>query len=147
MNFPMTVQPLAPWVRWTRIAVIAIGIGWLPCVYFWYRFIAPDESIRLIMIASIFLWATFFLWMLVLSVLLPTHKARLIGMPLVFVVLHLTAQSPPSLSNETAISLLWGALWLTTCVAITLLMPQFTTLAAFMIHVMKRVKARWMLQK
>lgn len=139
----MTVQLLAPWVSWTRLAIIVIGFGWIPCVYLWHRLIEDSEPIRAGLIFALFLWATFFPWMLLLSVLLPTHKLRILGMPVVFLVLYFTARSPPPFINATPGSVLWFVLWLTTCIAVTLLVPQFTTIAAFVIHVVKDVKARW----
>ncbi|MEH2513226.1 hypothetical protein V1291_004580 [Nitrobacteraceae bacterium AZCC 1564] len=140
----MTVQPLVPWVRWTRTGVIGIGLGWVPCLFLWHRFIEHSEVIRAGLIVALFAWSMIFPWLLLLSLLLPTHKLRIVGMPVVFLVWYLTATSPQPFGNLTPESAPWLALWLTTCVAVTLLVPQFTTIAAFVIFVAKDLRKRWM---
>lgn len=140
----MTVQQLAPWVRWMRRGIIVVGFGWVSCLFVWHRLIEHRESNRAGLIVALFAWSVIFPWLLLLSVLLPTHKLRIVGMPVVFLVLYFTSTSPPPFGNVTPGSTLWLGLWLTTCIAVTLLVPQLTTIVAFVIFVAKDVKTRWM---
>ncbi|WP_424630278.1 hypothetical protein [Bradyrhizobium sp. SYSU BS000235] len=94
---------------------------------------------------ALFYWLIVFPWILLLSVLLPTHKLRIVGMPWLCVVqCFLPSQSPQPLGNMTSWNALWLGLWLVTCVAVTLLVPQLTTVVAFIIFAVKDMRKRWM---
>src|SRR5258707_15129690 len=115
----MGILPLAPWVRKTRKAILWVGFGWPIAAYI----IAPGQkgssiwaAIGVMFLATIFVPPS-----LVLSLLLPTYKSRIIAMPPLLVAVFWAISGQFSIPP-------FMLLWITTFTAIGLVIPEYSTL-------------------
>jgi hypothetical protein len=118
----MSVLPLAPWVNKTRKVILWLGFGWLLAVYL--MGLGDKQGGHWTFIGMLFLTALFLPLSLVLSLILPTYKSRIIAVPPLLLVLFWIVSSgsrvPP-----------YMLLWITTFTAIGLVIPQHSTVEYF----------------
>lgn len=119
-----------PWVRNARKAVLVVGFGWLAFVLLSGLFASGPASLIWSMIGAAFMMTMFVPVALLMSVLLPTYQARMIGIPIGMVLLFWQLSSQSADYKGFTIPP-YMALWIVTFTAITLLLPQVTTVMAF----------------
>jgi hypothetical protein len=118
----MSVLPLDPWVLKTRKVILWIGFSWPVLVVFLSSLLEKRGGGEWAMIGTLFLVTLFAPLSLVLSLILPTYKSRIIVVPPVclFVFLIVSGfRAPPIM-----------LLWITTFTAIGLLIPQWSSMRA-----------------
>ena len=127
----MSVLPLQPWVNYARKAILWVGFGWpVMAVAASSVFSAPGRPQSDFAIIGLMFMAMFLLpAALVLALILPTHKARILVVPpLSFLFSWWAAKQS---ANYDGISLpLQFVLGIVTFTAITLLLPQLSTIVA-----------------
>ena len=114
-------------VRKARAAVMLVGFAWIP-----YLLIAGmlnetnhGRDFAFVVIGSVFMLGMLTAPILLCSVLLPTHKARLLGSPLVLLACFIFLSAWGSSSHVNLPSPLSIAPWILTCVAILVALPEF----------------------
>ena len=125
----MSVLPLPRWVVKTRRVILWVGLGWLLAVYL--IGLGDKRGGHWVFIGMLFLTAIFLPLSLVLSLILPTFKSRIITVPPILLVLFWIVSSgsrvPP-----------YMLLWITTFTAIGLLVPQHSTVESFFRRLVRR---------
>jgi hypothetical protein len=120
----MSVVPLTSWVNRTRKVMLWVGFGWPPMVILLTGLLAKRGGVDWAIVGILFLTAIFLPLSLVLSLLLPTYKSRIIAVPPVLLALFWIVSSgfriPP-----------YMLLWITTFTAIGLVIPQHSTMELF----------------
>ena len=118
----MSVLPLPRWIVKTRKAILWVGLGWLLAVFL--IGLGYERRGHWVFIGMLFLTVIVLPLSLMLSLILPTYKSRIIVVPPVLLVLFWIVSSglraPP-----------YMLLWITTFTAIGLLIPQHSTLEFF----------------
>ena len=132
----MSVLPLAPWVLQARRGILLLGLAW-PAVVFIKSLGAGAENVTWSVIGIAFMSTVFGPPSLVLSLMLPTYKLRIIVVPPLLVLFFwiLVGRSstysgfnlPPQM-----------VLWIISFTAITMLIPQFSSIEAFFQRILKR---------
>jgi hypothetical protein len=116
--------PLPRWVVKTRKAVLWVGLGWPVAVLLLSDFTAKCATVTWTFIGIAFLATIFGSVAVVLSLILPSYKSRIIVVPPLLIVVFWIVSSgslvPP-----------YMLLWITTFTAIGLLIPQHSTLEYF----------------
>lgn len=125
----MSVLPLEPWVNYTRKAILWVGFGW-PAVGFFLGSSSDSESLTWALIGVTFMSMMFMPVAFVVALFLPTYKLRIFGVPLVLILVFWWKSSqsttydgfnlPPPMM-----------LWISTFTAVTLLIPQLSSVVAF----------------
>jgi hypothetical protein len=104
--------------------ILWVGFGWPLAVILLTGLLAKRGGVDWAMIGILFLAAIFLPMSLVLSLLLPTYKSRIIAVPPILLVLFWIVSSgfriPP-----------YMLLWITTFTAIGLVIPQHSTMELF----------------
>jgi hypothetical protein len=124
----MSVLPLPRWVVKTRKAILWVGFGWpVAALLMATGQDGPDPfaAIGVMFLATIFVPPS-----LVLSVVLPTYKWRIIVVPLLLVAVYWWMYSMAADYNGFKIHP-YMLLWITSFTAIGLLIPQYSTLEYF----------------
>jgi hypothetical protein len=125
----MSVLPLPRWAVKTRRVILWVGLGWLLAVYL--IGLGDKRGGHWVFIGMLFLTAIFLPLSLVLSLVLPTFKSRIITLPPILLVLFWIVSSgsrvPP-----------YMLLWITTFTAIGLLVPQLSTVESFFRRLVRR---------
>lgn len=120
----MSVLPLPRWVVKTRKTVLWVGLGWPVAVLLLTDFTAKRATVTWTFIGIAFLATIFGSVAVVLSLILPSYKSRIIVVPPLLIVVFWIVSSgslvPP-----------YMLLWITTFTAIGLLIPQHSTLEYF----------------
>jgi hypothetical protein len=120
----MSVLPLDPWVLKTRKVILWVGLGWPPAAILLTGLFAKRGGVDWAIIGILFLTTIFAPLSLVLSLILPTYKSRIIAVPPVLLVLFWIISSgarvPP-----------YMLLWVISFTAIGLLIPQWSSIEAF----------------
>lgn len=127
----MSILPLKPWVNYTRKAVLWVGFGW-PVAGFIYEMLDPQPaSLTWALIGAVFMSAVFLPVALIAAVVLPSYQLRMIGVPLVLIALFWwKASNSASYQGGLNIPLgMWQ--WIATFTAVTLLIPQTTSMIGF----------------
>jgi hypothetical protein len=119
----MSVLPLDPWVLKTRKTILWIGFSWPVLVVVLSSLLGKRGGGEWAIIGTLFLATLFAPLSLVLSLILPTYKSRIIVVPPVclFVLLIVSGFRAPPLM----------LLWITSFTAIGLLIPQWSSMRAF----------------
>jgi hypothetical protein len=134
----MSILPLKPWVNYTRKAILGVGFGW-PVAGFIYATLDPQPaSLTWALIGIVFMSAMFLPVALITAVVLPSYQLRIIGVPLVLILLFWwKASNAASYQGSLNIPLgMW--LWIVTFTAVTLLVPQTTSMIGFIEGLFRR---------
>lgn len=127
----MSILPLKPWVNYTRKAILWVGFGW-PVVGIILGSLNPQPaSLTWALFGVVFMSAMFLPVALIAAVVLPSYQLRMIGVPLVLILLFWwKASNAASYQGGLNIPLgMW--LWIATFTAVTLLIPQTTSMIGF----------------
>jgi hypothetical protein len=120
----MSVIPLPRWVVKTRKVILWVGLAWPVVVLLLTDFTAKRATVTWTFIGIAFLATVFGSPALVLSLILPSYRTRIIVVPplllVVFWIVSGKSLVPP-----------YMLLWITTFTAIGLLIPQHSTLEYF----------------
>ena len=124
----MSVLPLPRWVVITRKAILWVGFGWPVAAHL----MVPGEkgSNHWAAIGVIFLATIFVPPSLVLSLVLPTYKLRIIAVPTLLIAIYWGFYSTAHDYEGFKIHP-FMVLWITTFTAIGLLIPQHSTVEFF----------------
>src|ERR1039457_2531918 len=121
----MSVLPPAPWVVKTRKVILWVGFGW-PVAMFLMALGGKEGQGTWALIGVMLLSATFLLPSLVLSLILPTYKSRIIAVPALLVIVFLCVGSQSNTYNGFNGIIIdpYKLLYLTTFTAIALVSPE-----------------------
>jgi hypothetical protein len=125
----MTVEeaPIEPWVERSRQCVLYLGFAWPVASALLSLFSGPDYLVWGL-IGVTFMAFMFTPVAVILSIVVPTMKARLFGVPiLLFVFINWTSNG----SNVNYPTGLPSVLWIVTFTAITMLMPEVGSVRRF----------------
>jgi hypothetical protein len=127
--WPMSILPPAPWVVKTRKVILWVGFGWPVAVFLIALGEKKGQGVWAL-IGTMFLSAIFVPPSLVLSLILPTYKSRIIAVPplLVIVFWWVASQSNTYNGFNEIIVDPYKLLWLTTFTAIGLVIPEHSLL-------------------
>jgi hypothetical protein len=120
----MSVLPLPRWVIRTRKAILWVGFGWPVTVILLTSLFAKRGGGDWAIIGVLFLATIFAPVTLVVSLILPTYKARIMAVPPLLLALYWIV------SNGSRVAP-YMLLWITTFTAIGLLIPQHSTMELF----------------
>jgi hypothetical protein len=124
----MSSPPLDPWVANTRKVILWLGFGWPAGIFMMGLWNSQQAAAWEIILLSL-LGAFFIPPAIVLSLILPTYKSRIIAVPLILLSWELV-RSPHDSSFTLQFVLLEVVPWRFTITAITLLIPQFPWIGA-----------------
>jgi hypothetical protein len=130
----MSVLPLDPWVIKTRKVILWVGLGW-PVAAFFMAFGQTGGGIWAA-IGATFLATVFVPPSLLFSLMLPTHKIRIVGVPLLLLGVYWWHSSQSYNYTKFSIHPIM-LLWLTTFTAVALLVPQWSSVALFIYRLIK----------
>ena len=132
----MSLLPLTPWVRTTRKVILWAGLCWP--VYAVVSGLASGHSIIAMMFVATIVAIIVLPIVLAISLLLPTYKLRIFGLPLCFLSIYLLlgAEFSPSIFHKIYWLVSGGTsfspyvlLWILPLTALGLLFPQMTSMA------------------
>ncbi len=135
----MSVLPLPRWVVITRKAILWVGLGWPVAVFLLNDFTSKRATVAWTFIGIAFLATIFGSVAVVLSLILPTYKRRIIIVPPLLVGLYWWVSSTSHDYNGFSIHP-YMLLWITTFTATGLLIPQHSTVEFYfrrMLHAFK----------
>lgn len=133
----MSILPLKPWVNYTRKAILWIGFG-LPVAGLIYESLSPQPaSLTWSLIGIMFMSAMFLPVALFCAVVLPSYQLRIFGVPVALVLFFWWKAS--GAADYKGFNIPLGMLqWIATFTAITLLLPQTTSLVRFVEEMFRR---------
>jgi hypothetical protein len=120
----MSVIPMDPWSNKARIAILLVGFGW-PAL----AVVAPsNQNAEWVWVAvgSLFLATIFGVPAVLLGLLLPTYKLRMVVIPILLIALFWAVSSQSAYYQGFALPP-YMLLWITTFTAITLVLPQHSS--------------------
>lgn len=132
----MSVLPLKPWVNKTRNAILWVGFGWPVAIYL-INYSADQRSIDFTIIGAMFLITIFVPVASVVALFLPTYQLRIFGVPLALILVFWWVSSQSATYNGFNLPLPM-MLWISTFTAITLIIPQLSTVVAFFERLFKK---------
>lgn len=132
----MSVLPLDRWVNKARTAILVVGFGW-PALAIAVRSIQQTEWVW-VAVGSLFLASIFGVPALLLGLLLPTYKLRMVVIPILLVALFWALSSQSADYQGFALPS-YMLLWITTFTAITLVLPQHSSVE----RTVRRWKRDW----
>jgi hypothetical protein len=124
----MSVLPLAKWVNRARKIILWVGFSWLPAVALLISIFGKRGDSEGLGIGIFFLTASFLPPTLLLSLILPTYKSRMVAVPTVLIVIFLIISAGIGFS---LFNLLLMIAWVATFTAIGLVIPQHSTVEYF----------------
>lgn len=119
-----------PWVRNARRTFLWVGFGWLALALLRGLLSFEPASLTWALIGTAFLAMIFLPAAILLAVLLPTYQARMIGVPVGLVLVFWSVSSQSATYQGFSLPP-YMALWIVTFTAVTLLLPQASTVIAF----------------
>src|ERR1022692_3386507 len=121
----MSILPPAPWVVKTRKVILWVGFGWLVTAFL-MALGGKEGQGTWALIGVMFLSGIFVPPSLVLSLILPTYKSRIIAVPALLVIFFWWVASQSNTYNGFNGIILdpYKWLWLTTFTAIGLAIPE-----------------------
>jgi len=134
----MSVLPLKPWVNQTRNAILWVGFGW-PVVIYLINYSADQRSIDFTIIGAMFLITIFVPVALVVALFLPTYQLRIFGVPLALIGVFWAVSSQSATYNGFSLPPPM-MLWISTFTAITLLLPELSSVVAFVERLFRKDK-------
>jgi hypothetical protein len=120
----MSILPLAPWVAKARKAVLWVGFGWPVAVIFLTGFFAKRGGVDWAINGILILTVMFAPISLVLGLILPTYKSRMVVIPPVLLFVYWLVLGGSRIMLYTVLSIV-------TLTAIALVVPQHSTLEFF----------------
>ncbi|MGO4386153.1 hypothetical protein AB4Y85_01310 [Microvirga sp. 2YAF29] len=119
--------PQSTWVGKARAVVMFVGFAWVPGLMIYGMFKETDHGrdFTFMMIGIMFTLSMMIAPILICSVLLPTHTARLLGLPLVLLACFVFLAVRTS-SNINYPSLIGFVPWVITGTAIVLVLPELS---------------------
>lgn len=132
----MSVPPLEPWVNYTRKAILWVGFGW-PAVSLFLSSSKDSESLTWSLIGITFMGMMFMPVALLAGFVLPTYKLRIFGVPLALILAFWWKASQSATYNGFNLPPPM-MLWISTFTAITLLIPQSSSMVAFVARLFRR---------
>ncbi|MES2599834.1 MAG: hypothetical protein V4602_03385 [Pseudomonadota bacterium] len=132
----MSVLPLKPWINKTRNAILWVGFGW-PVVIYLINYSADQRSIDFTIIGAMFLTTIFVPVAFVVALFMPTYQLRIFGVPLALILVFwwVSSQSATYKGFNLPPPMM---LWIVTFTAITLLIPQLSSVVAFVERLFRR---------
>jgi hypothetical protein len=124
----MSVLPLAKWVNRARKIILWVGFSWLPTVALLVSIFGKRGDSEGLSIGIFFVTASFLPPALLLSLILPTYKSRIVAVPTVLIVIFLIISAGIGFS---LFNLLLMIPWVATFTAIGLVIPQHSTVEYF----------------
>jgi hypothetical protein len=124
----MSVLPLAKWVNRARKIILWVGFSWLPTVALLTSIFGKRGDGEGLSIGIYFLTAFFLPPTLVLSLIMPTYKSRIIVVPTVLIAILLMVSAGIGFS---LLGLLVMMPWVATFTAVGLVIPQHSTVEYF----------------
>lgn len=136
-EWPMSILPLKPWVNYTRKAILWVGFG-SPVAGLIYESLSPQPaSLTWSLIGIIFMSTIFLPVALLAAVVLPSYKLRILGVPVALVLLFWWKAS--GAAGYKGFNIPLGMMqWIATFTAVTLLLPQTTSLVRFVEGMFRR---------
>lgn len=134
----MSILPLKPWVNYTRKVILWVGLGW-PVAGIILESLNPQPaSLTWAVFGIVFVSVMFLPVALIATVVLPSYQLRIIGVPLVLVLMFWwKASNSASYQGSLHIPLgMWQ--WIATFTAMTLLIPQTTSMIGFVEGLFRR---------
>jgi|SRR5712671_3352852 hypothetical protein len=126
----MSVLPLPRWVVKTRKAILWVGLGWPLAVLLLTDFTAKRATVTWTFIGIAFLATVFGSVAMMVSLILPSFKSRIIVVPPLLVGIYWWVYSTAHDYNGFKIHP-YMVLWIITFTAIGLLIPQHSTIEYF----------------
>jgi hypothetical protein len=124
----MSVLPLANWVNRARKIILWVGFSWLPAVALLISIFGKRGDSEGLSISIFFVTALFLPPALLLSLILPTYKSRIVAVPTVLAVIFLIISAGIGFSLFDSLLIIpWGA----TFTAIGLIIPQHSKVEYF----------------
>ena len=124
----MSVLPLAKWVIRARKIILWVGFSWLPTVALLISIFGKRGDSEGLSIGIVFVTASFLPPTLLLSLILPTYKSRIVAVPTVLIVIFLIISAGIGFS---LFNLLLMIAWVATFTAIAVVIPQHSTVEYF----------------
>jgi hypothetical protein len=120
----MSVLPLANWVNRARKIILWVGFSWLPTVALLISIFGKRGDSEGLSIVIFFVTALFLPPALLLSLILPTYKSRIIAVPPVLIVIFLIISAGIGFSLFNLLLIIPSV---ATFTAIGLIIPQHST--------------------
>jgi hypothetical protein len=124
----MSVLPLANWVNRARKIILWVGFSWLPTVALLISIFGKRGDSEGLSIVIFFVTALFLPPALLLSLILPTYKSRIIAVPPVLIVIFLIISAGIGFSLFNLLLIIPSV---ATFTAIGLIIPQHSTVEYF----------------
>jgi hypothetical protein len=124
----MSVLPIAKWVNRARKTILWVGFSWLPAGALLTSIFAKRGDSEGLSIGVFFVRALFLPPALLLSLILPTYKSRIVAVPTVLIVIFLIVSAGIGFS---LFNLMLMIPWVATFTAIGLVIPQHSTVQYF----------------
>lgn len=124
----MSVTSLDPWVAKVRMGILLLGLAW-PAVVF-IMGLADADKFTWMAIGASFIATIFAVPVLALAFVFPTYKSRIIAVPLLLALVFWWLESGSSTYNGLSLPPQMG-LWIVSLTALTMLIPEFSSVKAF----------------